>query len=66
MTGLKVDRDKIQLAMARKEMNPYDLCSIAGISYTGYRRILKEGNCKVSTLGKLAKALDCDVTEIIN
>lgn len=65
MTNLKVSQDKVQLKMARKEMNPYDLCSAAGISYAAYRRIMKEGGCKIATLGKIANALNCDVTEII-
>lgn len=65
MTNLKVSQDKVQLAMARKQMNPYDLCSAASISYAAYRRIMKEGSCKIATLGKIANALSCDVTEII-
>lgn len=65
MTNLKISQDKVQLAMARKEMNPYDLCSAAGISYAAYRRIMKEGGCKIATLGKIASALGVDVTEII-
>lgn len=32
MTNLEVSQDKVQLAMARKEMNPYDLCSKAEIT----------------------------------
>lgn len=51
--------------MARKSMNPYDLCSSAGISYAAYRRIMKQGGCKIATLGKIAAALGVDVTEII-
>ena len=65
MTNLKVDQDKVQLQMARRRMNPYDLCSKAGISYASYRRIMKEGGCKIATLGKLATALGVDVTEIL-
>lgn len=66
MTNLKISQDKVQLAMARKAMNPYDLCSKAGISYASYRRIMKEGGCKIATLGKIASALGMDVTEIID
>lgn len=66
MTNLKINQDKVQLAMARKAMNPYDLCSKAGISYASYRRIMKEGGCKIATLGKIASALGLDVTEIID
>ena len=65
MTNLQVDQDKVQLQMARQCMNPYDLCSKAGISYGSYRRIMKEGGCKIATLGKLAAALGVDVTEIL-
>ena len=65
MTNLKVSQDKVQLKMAEKCMNPYNLCSAAEISYASYRRIMKAGGCKIATLGKIAKALDCNVTEII-
>lgn len=65
MTNLQVSQDKVHLHMAEKCMNPYDLCSKAGISYASYRRIMKQGGCKIATLGKLAQALDCNVTEIL-
>ncbi len=64
-TNLQVSQDKVQLRMAEQLMNPYDLCSKAGISYASYLRIMKVGNCKIATLGKLAKALECSVTDII-
>lgn len=65
MTNLKISQDKVQLIMARNKMNPYDLCSAAGISYASYRRIMKDGGCKIATLGRISEALRCDVTEII-
>lgn len=65
MTNLQVSQDKVQLRMAESCMNPYDLCSKAGISYASYRRIMKQGGCKIATLGKLAQALDCKVTDIL-
>lgn len=65
MTNLQVSQDKVQLKMAERCMNPYDLCSVAGISYATYRRIMKTGGCKIATLGKVAEALECSVTEII-
>ena len=65
MQNLKVDGEKVRLIMARNTMNPYDLCSGAQISYASYRRIMKEGNCKIATLGKIANALGVDVTEIL-
>lgn len=65
MTNLRISQNKVQLAMARKKMNPYDLCSAANISYAAYRRIIKSGGCKIATLGKIATALGVDVTEIL-
>jgi DNA-binding Xre family transcriptional regulator len=62
---LRVDAKKLQLHMAEKFMNPYDLCSKADISYPSYQRIVKCGNCKIATLGKLAAALGVSVTEIL-
>ncbi len=66
MTDLRIDQDKVQIKMAEKCMNPYDLCSAAGISYTSYRRIMKQGGCKIATLGRIAKALGVDVREILS
>lgn len=65
MTNLQVSQNRVQLLMAEKCMNPYDLCSKAGISYASYRRIMKQGGCKIATLGKLAQALECKVTDIL-
>lgn len=65
MSNLRINQDKVQIKMAEKCMNPYDLCSAAGISYTSYRRIMKKGGCKIATLGKIAKALGVDVKEIL-
>ncbi len=65
MTNLKISQDKVQLRMAELCMNPYDLCSAAEISYASYRRIMVKGGCKIATLGRIAKALGVDVTEIL-
>ena len=65
MTNLKISQNKVQILMARQRKNPYDLCSAAGISYASYRRIMKLGGCKLATLGRIAAALQVDVTEII-
>lgn len=62
---LHIDARKLQVIMAEKLMNPYDLCSKAGISYPSYQRIVKKGGCKIATLGKLAAALEVPVTSIL-
>lgn len=62
---LKISVYKMHLIMANNCLNPYDICGKSGISYQAYQRIIKTGNCKIGTLGKIAKALNVDVTEIL-
>lgn len=62
---LSVDAKKIQILMADKCMDPYDLCEKAGISYSSYQRIMRGGGCKLSTLGKLSDAIGVSVANII-
>lgn len=63
--NLKISATKLQTLMAKKLLSPYKLCDIANISYQTYRRIITIGNCKLSTLGKIANALEADINEII-
>lgn len=62
---LIVSAKKVHLKMAERCMDPYDICNKAKISYQAYQRIIKTGNCRLSTLGKIANALDVPVTDII-
>ena len=62
---LRIDTKKVQILMAEKVMNPYDLCSKSGISYQGYQRLMRSGNCKIATLGKLAAGLEVSVIDIL-
>jgi len=60
-----VNNSKLQIALASACMNPYDLCAEINISYQTYRRISTGKNCKTATVGKIAKALDVQVQELI-
>lgn len=63
---MKINKEKFQICLASACMNPMDLCKKSKISYQTYRRIAKlEKDCKPETVGKIAKALNCDVTKII-
>ena len=62
---MKISKLKLQIALARAQMNPYDLCRAVGIQYQTYRRLSSGSNCKPATVGKIAKALGVDVTEIL-
>lgn len=59
---------KFKIALARKSMNIIDLSLTAGISSNTINSWLKNSgkrNPTTKTLGKVANALDCDVTELI-
>lgn len=60
-----VNNSKLQIALASACMNPYDLCAKIDISYQTYRRISTGKRCKTATVGKIAKALNAQVQDII-
>lgn len=60
-----LDREKINLAMARKVFTIANLADAYGVSGQRMRTILNSRRVSPATAGRLAVALDCDVTEII-
>lgn len=62
---MNASKQKIELAMAEACMNPYDLCRETNIPYQTYRRIVNGGNPKPATIGKIARALNVSVQDII-
>lgn len=61
---MKLDRKKYELAKARACMGQKDL-EAAGIPKGTLCRVIGGGDARPETLGKIAKALGVDVTEII-
>lgn len=61
---MKLNREKYMLARARACMGQKDLVD-AGIPKGTLCRIIGGGDAKPETIGKIAKALKVDVTEII-
>lgn len=60
-----IDRDKIDLAMARKHYNIVKLADVYGVSAQRMRTIINSKKVSPVTVGRLADALGVDVTEII-
>lgn len=60
-----LDRDKINVAMARKSYNVAKLAEVYGVSAQRMRTILNSRKVSTATAGRLAKALGVDVTEIL-
>lgn len=62
---MKADTNKLRLAMARACMNTQDLARAAAMPPQTVNGVLRERGVRPATLGRIAKALDVDVTEII-
>ena len=58
-------KTKIKIAMSRKAFTIEDVARRYGCSAQRMRIIMNSVNVTTRTLGKLAAALECDVTEII-
>lgn len=62
---MKVDKKKLEVAMARKCISSEELGAITGISMFTINRLKAEQPGRTKTIGLIAKALEVDVTEII-
>lgn len=62
---MKVDRVKLEIAMARAELNRNTLAERAEMPIPTICNVYARGTCKPATAGRIAKALGVDVTEIL-
>ena len=62
---MKINKAKLNLAMARACMNAEDLRNKTKISMPTIYNAISGKSVRPATLGKIAKALDIDVAEIL-
>lgn len=62
---MKIDPLKLSIAMANKQFSFARLSEMAGVSRVSLSYINSGKRCKPVTAGKIAKALDVDVTELL-
>lgn len=62
---MELSRNKINIAMARKQMTVQKLAEAYGVSRARINVILNQRRVSTVSAGKLAAALGVDVTEII-
>ena len=62
---MHLDKEKIKLIMARKELSVSDIASRCNKTKQRISCILNSVNVTPATAGRIAKALEVDVTEII-
>ena len=63
---MRLNREKVDLAMARNCMTVTDLAENYGVSRARMNVILNSQKITPLCAGRIAKALNCDVTEIID
>lgn len=62
---MKANRKKLELAMARACMNTADLEKASMLPRPSINNVIKGRGVRPGTLGKVAKALNCDPAELI-
>lgn len=62
---MKADTSKLRLAMARACMNPQDLAKAAEMPPQTVNGVLRGRSIRPATLGRIAKALGVDPSEIL-
>ena len=65
VNNLKINKAKLEIAMARAELNRNTLAEKAGMPIPTICNVYSRGTCKPATAGRIAKALGCDITEIL-
>lgn len=62
---MRLSKNKISFIMGEKDMLQKDLAEKAGMSRDNLSTIINGKNCQARTAFKIAKVLNCDVTEIL-
>lgn len=62
---MRIDRKKLELAMARACMNSTELPTVAGLPQSTVKNVVVGKNVRPATLGKVARALGVDPADII-
>ncbi len=62
---MKADRKKLELAMARSCMNAAELTEAASMPRPTVNKVLTGHPVRTGTMGRIARALGVDVTEIL-
>lgn len=62
---MKLNREKINICMARKQMTVQKLAETYGVSRARMNVILNQRTVSVVSAGRMAAALGCDIEEII-
>ncbi len=63
---MRADKNKLELALARRCLSSADLARIAELPRPTVNNVITGRSVRPITLGKIAKALDMDVVELLD
>jgi DNA-binding Xre family transcriptional regulator len=63
---MRLDKRKVELALADKRINTVKLARLSGMSYQTVNRLInRDGEARPETAGMIARALDVKTAEIV-
>ena len=62
---MKVNRERLRLAMARACMDTHDLAKVADMPRPTVNNVITGRSIRPATLGRIARALNCDVEDLV-
>lgn len=62
---MSVSYDRLWKLLIDKKMNRTELKDIAGISYNVIAKMGKQETVSLESLGKICKALSCDISDVV-
>lgn len=62
---MRVNKRKIEIAMARAELNRDEMAKKANMPVSTISNIYKRETCKPATIGRITKVLGVDVIELL-
>ena len=62
---MKISKEKLAYEMARAVCDPFELAEKAGVTYPVIRRAKNGQSIKLSSIGKIARALGVDPKDIM-
>ena len=61
-----INRQKLMLAMAGREMRAANVADEAGLSRHTLSDVMRTGKCRTDTLGKIARALGVEPKDLVD
>ena len=59
-----ISYEKLWRIMARKKLQPGDLCKMAGISYSTFRALQKSDHVRLDVLERICRSLNVDIGDV--